>query len=325
METESKKAHPSCSGCGNYIDEEDLFCGNCGRETPTREDNGSSVIEQGFIGFDCETCGASMTYDAEAQGLRCAFCGSVTLKKQSSPTGRIKAESYMPFEVSRESATQCFEAWIQKGFFRPFGIKEAARVVSMRSVYVPCWNFRAKAHSYFAGDSSRTPTFARASWCPVFGERNGEQRDVLVTASGSLTQAEIAAIEPFDFERCRPYERDSMRDFAVEDFGLSRRGARTRARAAMTERERALAASEVPGSSRNVRINTLFTDFRSDPVLLPVWINAYRYKNETFRFLINGQTRRLTGRAPFSYAKLALLILAIAAVALVIAAVISKT
>ena len=99
--------------------------------------------------FDCATCGASMTFDAEAQGLHCAFCGSVTLERQANPTGRIKAESYLPFEVTRERATREFETWIQKGFCRPFGIKDAARVVSMRPVYVPCWNFRAKTNTLF--------------------------------------------------------------------------------------------------------------------------------------------------------------------------------
>ena len=311
---------PHCTGCGNFIDEEDLFCSNCGREAPREDKAKTGVIEEGFIGFDCETCGASMTFDSEAQGLRCAFCGSVALKRQAAPTGRIKAQHYLPFEVDRETALKSFETWIAKGFFRPSGIKEAARVVSMRPVYVPFWSFRARTHTYFAADSSKTPVFARASWCPVFGEINGEHKDVLVPASGSLSQGEVAALEPFDFGRRRPYEREALKEYAVEDFGVSRRGARPRAKALMIEAERAIASKQVPGSSRNVHVNPLFTDLRSDAVLLPIWINAYRYKELTYRFIINGQSGRISGSAPFSYAKLVLLIVGVlAGVAAVVA------
>ena len=274
------------------------------------------AIEEGFVGFDCATCGASMTFDSAAQGLRCAFCGSVTLERQAAPTGRIRAEQIIPFEVSKQAAASRFDEWIGKGFFRPFGVRQAAQVVAMQAVYVPCWCFRARAHTYYAADSSRTPFGARAGWCPVFGERAGHHEGVLVVASGSLVQSEIASIEPYDLARGVPYDRDAVRENIVEDYGVSRREARGRVQALMVDRERNLAAREVPGSSRNVRVNTLLTDLKSSPVLVPVWINAYRYKNQTYRFLINGQSGRLTGRAPFSSLKLALLLLALLGVAL---------
>jgi DNA-directed RNA polymerase subunit RPC12/RpoP len=314
-----------CEGCGNYLDPEELFCSNCGRETPGGEAGKRSEVELGFIGFRCETCGATLTYDAEEEGLRCSFCGSVTLKRDSSPTGRIRPEWYVPFEVPREKALRSFEGWISRGFFRPFGFKEKARVVSMRAVYIPFWTFRAKTRTYYAGDSSQTPAFARADWCPVFGERDGEVTDVLVCASGSLHPDEVSAIAPFDFSRRRPYRREEVRSCPVEDFGLSRRGGRPRARALMLKRERSLSAEAIPGSSRNVHVNTLFFDLRSEPVLLPVRLNAYRFQEETYRFLVNGQTGELVGRAPFSYAKLGLVVLLVLAIALAITAIASRS
>ena len=158
-----------CELCRNYCDSEDLFCSNCGRELPVSEPGQGTgnkpvnakrpagAIEEGFIGFDCETCGASLTYDAEKEGLRCSFCGSVTLRRQENATGRIRAECFLPFAVSRDAAEREFEEWIARGFFRPFGIRSEARVVSMQPVYVPFWKFRARTHTYWSGDSSKTP------------------------------------------------------------------------------------------------------------------------------------------------------------------------
>ena len=46
---------------------------------------------------------------------------------------------------------------------------------------------------------------------------------------------------------------------------------------------------------------------------------AYRYKNQVYRVLINGQTGKLSGGAPFAYGKLAAIITAVIVVALLIA------
>jgi LSD1 subclass zinc finger protein len=312
------EADRRCETCGNHIDDEDLFCGNCGREGPKTADaagGAGSSIEEGFVGFDCESCGASLTYDSEAEGLRCSFCGSVSLKRQSAPTGRIRADSYVPFSIRREDAVRAFEGWIAHDFFRPFGFKQSARVVSMQAVYVPFWSFRGRAHTYFAADTSRTPPGARASWCPLFGEHETEIAELLVCASGSLRAEEVDALEPHDFSRRRPYVREEIKDCVVEDFGLSRRGARPKARTKILAREWKASAEHVPGSSRNVHANTLVSDLRCDPVLLPVWINAYRFRDEVYRFCVNGQTGKLVGRSPFSLAKMALVILGVAVVA----------
>jgi hypothetical protein len=305
----STALEPRCPGCGNFVDEEDLFCGNCGRAVDTAGAV-QNEIEQGFTGFDCRNCGASMTFDIEQQGLRCAFCGSVSLQKQNRPTGRIRPEYYLPFEISQEGAAGHFREWIGRGFFRPFGIEKQASVVETGAAYLPFWVFEARARSYYTGDSSQTPPFARASWCPVFGEREDDIRDILVPASGSLGVEEVNAISPYDFGRRKVYEREDLQDVLVEDFGVSRRGARTVARALMAERVRALAAAMIPGNHRNVRVNPIFMDLRAAPALLPVWINAYQFRGKTFRFLVNGQTGEVVGSAPFSYVKLVLVIIA---------------
>ena len=48
-------------------------------------------------------------------------------------------------------------------------------------------------------------------------------------------------------------------------------------------------------------------------VLLPLWVAAYRYRDRTYHVLINGQTGRVEGEAPYSVAKIVLFVLLIAA------------
>jgi hypothetical protein len=49
--------------------------------------------------------------------------------------------------------------------------------------------------------------------------------------------------------------------------------------------------------------------------MAPVYVMAYRYRDRLFRFVLNGQTGKFTGRAPISASKVVGVVLASIAVA----------
>ncbi|MFM8978926.1 MAG: hypothetical protein ACKOSS_00450 [Planctomycetia bacterium] len=306
-----------CSLCRNMVDAEDLFCATCGREVEPAAGApapAQRALEQGLLGFDCRGCGASMTYDAGAQALRCAFCGSSSLERQPGTTGRERPSRRVPFAITEARAQEAFRGWLRKGWLRPTRLQQEARLTSMVPAYVPCWAFQAKTSTHWAADSSATPPGARADWCPVGGSSDGMVDGLLVVASGSLRQEEVNALEPWSLSGAVPYAREELEGTVVEDIGLSRRAARPHAMAAIEEAERTRCAAEVPGRSRNVKVNVLVTDMGSEPVLLPVWIAAYRWRERSFRFVLNGETAKAIGQAPTSVLKVALILLAAAIV-----------
>jgi hypothetical protein len=46
-------------------------------------------------------------------------------------------------------------------------------------------------------------------------------------------------------------------------------------------------------------------------VLLPVWMSAYRFRNKTYRFLVNGQTGEVAGESPLSWQRVTFLLVGI--------------
>lgn len=304
-----------CSLCRNVVDAEDLFCATCGREVelpPGATPPPARDLEQGLLGMDCRGCGASMTYDAGARALRCAFCGSTDLERQPGTTGRERPSRRVPFAVTDAQARAAFEGWLRKGFWRPSSLQHEARLTSMVPAYVPCWSITARTSTHWAADSSVTPPGARADWCPVGGSSTGVVEGLLVVASGSLRQEEVDALVPWRLSAAVPYAREQLEGAVVEDIGLSRRAARPRAMDAIVEAERARCADEVPGKHRNVKVNVLVTDMGSEPVLVPVFIAAYRWRERSFRFVLNGETAKAIGQAPLSVLKVALALLAAA-------------
>jgi LSD1 subclass zinc finger protein len=311
-----------CTACGSMIDEEDLFCPNCGTESPAKPAAASADAGDpsriAKDNFDCKGCGASMSYDAQAKALRCPFCGSVNLVKQEDKK-ILSPKWVVPFAVAREKAVDAMRGWLGRGIWRPSGLAAEAEVVGMTPVYVPYWVFEAKTHAYWTADSSHTPPGARGHWYPLSGENEGDYAGVLIGASGALAPRETNAICPFDLGQGVPPEKVDLDNVTVEEFSLSRKYARPLARGGLDALETdACAANYVPGSSRNVRVNLHVTEMSSEPVLLPVWIMAYRFRDRVFRFLVNGQTGRASGEAPVSYLKIAGAILIAALVVLLV-------
>lgn len=294
-----------CTVCHGMLDEEDLFCPECGTEAPDRsERHSATTTSMSTHNFNCNGCGASMSYSAEAGTLRCPFCGSEKLT-QEKPHRTLNPKYVVSFEVNEATAGQRLREAIGKGFFRPPDLAREAKIVKMTPVYVPYWSFKADVFTNWTGDTNQTPRGARAGWYPLSGQNRASHNGLLVGASGVLTPTETHQICPFNLgKRVAPDELD-LDNITVEQFSVSRKYARPLARYGLEQKERETVATQcIPGSNRNIKVNLRIHNLASEPILLPVWIMAYRYKDEVYRFLVNGQTGRSTGQAPTSYTRL---------------------
>jgi DNA-directed RNA polymerase subunit RPC12/RpoP len=298
-----------CPSCGSLLDADDLFCPNCGTEAPEQQSSPAiaATADPSRIAkynFECKGCGASMSYDASTKALRCPFCGSVELAAQEDRK-ILAPKSVVPFVVTREQAVTSMRQWLGQGFWRPGGLSQDAQVVGMTPVYVPYWVFQANTHTYWTADSSHTPPGACASWYPLAGEHEGRYAGLLIGASGVLAPNETHQICPFDLGPGVPPQKVDLENITVEEFSLSKKYARPMAQSGLEQLEKdACVSSRVPGQARNAHVNVQVTEMSGEPVLLPVWIMAYRFRDRIFRFLVNGQTGKATGLAPLSYTKI---------------------
>ncbi|MBV9774716.1 MAG: hypothetical protein JO040_12240, partial [Gemmatimonadetes bacterium] len=63
--------------------------------------------------------------------------------------------------------------------------------------------------------------------------------------------------------------------------------------------------------------DTRYDDVTFKHILLPVWISAYRYREKVYRRLVNARTGEVQGERPWSWIKIALLVLFVAALVIV--------
>ena len=313
-----------CEICGGLLDEEDLFCANCGTAAPAPENCPMAPqlsIRSTTHSFGCDGCGASMSYSAQSHSLQCPFCGSAALVRRPDHKSAT-ADRAAPFRLAREEALGRLQQFLGSSFWHPGDLAESASITKLRGVYVPYWVFSAETHTFWTADSGRPPLGARGDWVPVTGEHRGSYTGLLIGASGALTPAETALICPFELGAATSSAQIDFGDAALEECTVQRKYARPLARSGLEESEKqACARRYLQGRHRNLKVNVRIEHLHSELVLLPLWIMAYRYKDQLYRFVVNGQTGKATGRAPFSTWKAVLVAISVTVLFLLLMAI----
>jgi hypothetical protein len=280
-------------------------------------------------------CGAINDIEPEVTVTECPFCGSAQVRPEEEGPAILRPESLLPFAVGRDKAVSMFRQWLAGLWFRPSSLKKRAEMERIDGVYVPAWTFDCRTSSSWSADAgyhytttesytamqngrpvTRTRTVVHTRWVPASGTHQGAYDDWLVQASKGLDQKALKELEPFDTVRgLVPYEERFLAGFKAERYSVNLDDAWRTARAEIAADVERACARMVPGDThRNLHVSTAVSSVTFKHVLLPVWMASYQYKGKPYRYLVNGETGKATGTAPYSTFKLvAFAILVIAA------------
>jgi hypothetical protein len=275
----------------------------------------------------CQACGGAVVWDAAQLGAACLFCGTVALELEIASEPVPIPEVVLPVAVSRATAEQHFRTWATKSWFRPPALRTAE--VALHLLLLPAWRFHARLETHWAG---LRPAATRSGKTPVAGVEQLELT-TMVPASTGLSQAELGALQPFDEGQARPWRGvvDLAADLAVDltDTGLdddteviweppalTKRGARSRAHRELADSHRRRIARE--RGLVSTRVSAVIEDRDVRLMLVPIYIGTFRFRDRPWRFLVNGQTGEIVGKAPLDWRKvLALVVLALALVGMI--------
>jgi DNA-directed RNA polymerase subunit RPC12/RpoP len=285
--------------------------------------------------LDCSACGARVEIPPTERAGRCAYCGSTRVVEEAADPSRLRPDSVIPFAISAAGAEERFRKWIRGLWFRPNALRRGSALHELRGVMIPYWTFDAGAASEWTAMAGHyywvpVPTKngvrmeRRIRWVPASGNRRDAYDDLLVLASRGLDAELVAKIEPFQVRALEPYRDEFLAGLSAENYAVPVDEGWTRARTRILAEQESRCAGDVPGDTHMaLQVKTQMDGKRFRLALLPVWIAAYNFRGKVFRFLVNGQTGEVQGRAPISWWKVAGLVLGIlaaAGVALAIAA-----
>ena len=320
-----------CQACGSPVEQGDRFCPACGnpQEATAPPAEASQQKEPAQKHIRCNTCGAEIATDLEQRSFVCPFCDSTYVVEYSPEvTGRQPPEFVIGFAVTREQAMAKFQEWLARNdWFRPGDLTQQARIEEKLSgVYLPFWSFSMLAESHWQGSIGeywyRTETYTttdskgntvtktrqvrETEWWPLSGRHHRYYSGYLVSGSRGLTQAEAEQIKPYNLPSLKRYEPYFLAGWMNEEYSIDRETALEVSKQVFYQWEQSNVAAFLPGDThRQLEVSTRFSQVNSDLCLLPVYVLRYRYKDKLYRFLVNGQTGKLSGSKPYSGKRIA--------------------
>ncbi|MBC8356675.1 MAG: zinc ribbon domain-containing protein [Planctomycetes bacterium] len=322
-----------CEACGCPIEAEDKFCAACGLAHVVEASVVPETIESGQKRFRCDNCGSEVATTAEQRSYVCPFCDSTYVVELQQWTDRQRPEFIVGFGVTREQAQEKFREWIKENaWFRPGDLRTATLADKQQGVYLPFWSFSMLAQSrwsatigeywyrtetYTTTDSKgNTTTHTRqvreTEWWPLSGNHHHYYAGYLVSGSKGLPQKQAERIKPFNLPALKRYEPYYLAGWLSEEYSIERDAALQICQQEFYNRERNNVAAFLPGNThRALELSTRFHSINSDLCLLPVYILSYRYRDQVYRFLVNGQTGKCVGDKPLSWQRITMLIVAV--------------
>lgn len=242
-----------------------------------------------LVAVRCTACGG--TVRATVGLPRCLFCGAAQLVPTDPADDTEPPVGHLAFEIDADAADAGFRTFATSSFWYPSDLRRAR--IALHRLQLPAWAWSGRIETHWTG-LVRAPE-TRSDKRPVSGVDHARFDQILVPASNTLRQTELAALGSYDEGRLR--SEVPVQD-PMELPVLTRAAARTRAQEEM--RARHADALRNARSLLEVHASGVASDLSGRPVLVPVWIGAFRYGKRTFRILINGQTGVLVGQAPIS-------------------------
>lgn len=341
---------PQCAGNLSYQpDSQQLVCGNCGHQSPFQAvesqhylaelDYAAALKKLGeeantaeVLVVKCQHCGAEVTMESNMTAAPCAFCGThivfISVSKR-----QIKPSALLPFKVDRPEAQAKFRDWLGSLWFVPNGLSKQAHSeeTHMSGMYVPHWTYDCETITNYTGERgeyyytnesytttengrsvTRTEKVRRTRWSPTFGRVKNSFDDILVVASQSLPPKYLDSLEPWDLHALVPYQPEYLSSFRSESYRIGLVAGFEQAKQKMVEPIRRTIKQDIGGDEQ--RVATMKSSYHAitfKHLLLPVWLNAYRYNQELYRFVVNARTGEVQGERPVSWWKVALAVLAL--------------
>lgn len=275
------------------------------------EGNGQNTMECNI--YTCTACGAELAVNGVEASTFCAYCGQPTIVF-SRVSKELMPKWILPFRIQKDQAVNGIREKLNKGLFVPKEIKNF-EVEKVRGIYVPYFLFDAYYYDWQrlrgevgSGKHRRTKYFVREAECDF--------KQVTCDASKQLNDESSQRLEPFDLRCIKPFEVGYLSGFYADRYDMTDKQltgvALGRIKAMFDEEIRkSISASSI----RIVENRPKYQIKNTEYALLPAWFMTFRYKNEPYTMLVNGQTGKVVGAVPFDKAKFTAMFVTLAVIA----------
>jgi len=261
--------------------------------------------------YTCTSCGGEVICEETTSSTKCPYCeNNMVVSKEVS--GDLKPNLIIPFKKDKDYAVNAFKKFLGGKPLLPGSFKKISTIEETKSLYVPFWLFDAdvsgkvryrgeKVRRWEDNDYRYTET---RYYSIVRGGGVGFEH-VPVDGSKKMEDKLMESIEPYTYSEAEDFNVAYLAGYRADRYDVSKE--ETFGRATQRFREGTIEAfkRDIYGYN-NLRVensNLSFSNTVTKYVLYPVWLLNVKWKDEMFRFGMNGETGKIAGNLPISKPK----------------------
>ena len=323
---------PQCGGETAYsVEDGGLTCAYCGyHEAPQKETVGRQAqsfeftvetVERAVNGWGtsrkelvCDACGAQISLPDGALAASCPFCASNKVIHHRAAQDLLRPRFLVPFQIEENRCQKIVREWLGSTWLVPKDLRRMAVVTSFTPMYLPYWTFASMAAAEWKAQVGRTETYRsggktkrRTVWRWENGQVVQDFSDLLVRGTNHVSLHLLAEVGEFELDALVPYEAKFLAGMQAQAYEVGMESAWKVARKDMREETKQKCRSQA--STNKIRNFSMHLDFKDESwryILLPVYINTYRFENKPYQLLINGQSGEIAGQRPADWRKIGL-------------------
>ena len=330
--------HKKCSSCGSNLifspKHNGLFCKSC--KNIYEIESSSNILVHTFENkiecdnsyndwanqnkiLKCKDCGAEVILDKLEFSNTCSYCGSSLVSSITELPG-LKPDGVIPFKFDGHDAMLRFRENIKKKWFIPNYFKKNIPTSDLMGTYIACFSFNTKTFSQYSGVFSYNETYTDSNgesrtktyYVNVSGTYSKNFENMLIESNQHITDSELNDIKPFDFNEQKNFNQDYLKGYIVEHYSNDANACFNIAKAKITNViKQALLSKHNCTNICSLNLNTNYTEKSYIYYLLPVYFFMYKYKDRTYKTIMNGQNGKLGSNVPRSGIKITFFVLMI--------------
>lgn len=261
--------------------------------------------------YCCDMCGGEIIADENTASTSCPYCGNNVLIK-SRLTGALKPKYIIPFKKTEEDAKVALKDYMKGKILLPRVFKDENRIKEIKPLYVPYWLYDAdvNARIKYIGKTVRRWTsgdyeYKEEKYYSVVREGGIAYEHLPIDASKSIDNKYTESIEPYHFSEAKAFESAYLAGYMSDKYDVTAEEDSARATQRIKEgtemafRKTVNGYNEVKLDSCNIQLyNT-----KAEYALYPLYFLNTKWKENNYKFAMNGETGTLKGDLPMSKIK----------------------
>lgn len=276
----------------------------------------------------CGACGAEVVFQGTLTSSECPYCACPLQRDKihDAPT-RIPVDGVLPFQVAEPVAAERLRSWVKSLWWAPNQFLRDGASGKFSGIYLPYYTFDSMTDTLYAGqrgdhyyvtvgEGKDQRQERRISWSFRSGQFRRFFDDVLIVAVKAENEALLRSLEPWPLKSCIPFTQQVLAGFYARTYDVTLEDGFDLARQRIESELTTDVRQRIGGDEQRIASQrTRYESVTFKHLLLPVWLMAYRYKEKSYRVIINAVTGEVSGERPYSLFKIMSAVLTAAAIA----------